>query len=297
VPELPEIQALSERLDAALAGAKLTRFDLFAFSALKTVSPQPDSLIGSEVGSVGRRGKFLLVSFRGPRVLVHLSQGGRVDLERPPKRTKPRGAVARLYFDERPGVLVKEFGKERKVGIWILAEGEEGPLATLGPEPDSPAFARLMIHAEDRRRIHTLLRDQRTVAGIGRGYSDDILHAARISPYASLSSLDETTRTRLLDAIGSTLAEALRAERLRDGGLPTKLGDHFTVHNRAGQPCPACGSDLKRVVYESYEMTYCPNCQTRGRSVGVRGEPDTFRGILAKRRSEGTSGDERRKRG
>ena len=117
---------------------------------------------------------------------MHLSQGGRIDVEAPPKTTKPRGAVVRLRFEGHPSVLVKEFGRERKAGWWVFAEGDEGPLSKLGPEPDSAEFERLVLEGDDARRVHTILRDQRTVAGIGRGYSDDILHRARLSPYASL---------------------------------------------------------------------------------------------------------------
>jgi formamidopyrimidine-DNA glycosylase len=214
---------------------------------------------------VGRRGKFLVWEFGGPRVLVHLSQGGRVDLEDPPKSTKLHGSVVRFRFEDRPSVLVKEFGRERKAGWWVLAEADEGPLAKLGPEPGSPEFGRLVLEGEDGRRVHSILRDQRTVAGIGRGYSDDILHRAKLSPYASLASLEPGQRKELLAAVASVLDEALAAERRRSGGLQTKIGDHFTVHGRYGEPCPVCGDDLRRVSYESHEVTYCPTCQAGGR--------------------------------
>jgi formamidopyrimidine-DNA glycosylase len=219
---------------------------------------------------VGRRGKYLAFELGGPRILVHLSQGGRVDVEDPPKSTKPRGAVVRLRFEDRPSVLVKEFGRERKAGWWVLAEGDDGPLAKLGPEPDDPAFERLVLEGQDGRRVHTILRDQRTVAGIGRGYSDDVLHRAKLSPYAVLGQLDTEQRRELLDAIRTVLADALEAERRRTGGLPTKIGDHFTVHNRYGTPCPVCGDDLRRVSYESHEVAYCPRCQTGGKVLADR---------------------------
>jgi formamidopyrimidine-DNA glycosylase len=165
---------------------------------------------------------------------------------------------------------VKEFGRERKAGWWVLAEGDDGPLAKLGPEADSEAFARLVREGSDPRRVHTILRDQRTVAGIGRGYTDDVLHRARLSPYATLAQLDDAQRAALLEAIRDVLAEALEAERRRTGGLPTKIGDHFTVHNRYGEPCPVCGGDLRRVSYESHEVTYCPTCQTGGKVLADR---------------------------
>jgi formamidopyrimidine-DNA glycosylase len=270
VPELPEVQALAERLHDALRGAKLSGLDPLQFSALKTFDPPADFLIGRTLDAVGRRGKYVLFEFGGPRLAMHLSQGGRVDLEDPPKATKPRGAVLRMRFRDGPSVLVKEFGTERRAGWWVLAEGDDGPLAKLGPEPTEEAFERLVLAGDDARRVHTLLRDQRTVAGIGRGYSDDILHRARLSPYATLASLDDGQRRSLLEVIRAVLDEALDAERRRTGGLPTKLGDHFAVHGRYGTPCPRCGEDLRRVSYESHEVTYCPACQTGGKVLADR---------------------------
>jgi formamidopyrimidine-DNA glycosylase len=270
VPELPEVQALAERLDAAVAGAPFAGAAVLQFSSLKTVSPRPESLVGATLERVSRRGKYLVFEFAGPRLLVHLSQGGRIDVEDPPKKTRPRGAVVRLAFDRRPSILVKEFGRERKAGWWVLAEGDEGPLAKLGAEPDSPEFERFVLASDDARRVHTILRDQRTVSGIGRGYSDDILHRAKLSPFATLAALSNEERRDLLDAVHEILAEALEAERRRAGGLPTKIGDHFTVHGKYGTPCPRCGDDLRRISYESHEVTYCPACQTGGKVLADR---------------------------
>jgi formamidopyrimidine-DNA glycosylase len=264
------MQALAERLEVALGGGRLARVEPLQFSALKTVDPSPDSLVGRPVDHLGRRGKFLVFDFGGPRLLVHLSQGGRVDLEDPPKRTRPRQAVVRLHFDERPAVLVKEFGTERKAGWWVVAPGDEGPLEGLGPEPSDPAFSEFVRHGDDRRRLHSMLRDQRTVAGIGRGNTDDILHRARVSPFATLGGLGAEERERLLDAVADVLAEALEGERAREGGLPTSLGDRFQVHRRHGEPCPRCGGVLQRVSYESYELVYCPPCQTGGKVLADR---------------------------
>lgn len=272
MPELPEMQALAERLDTAVRGAALVAAQPLQFSALKTVVPSPDHLVGSRIDHVGRRGKFLVATFEGGvRLLVHLSQGGRVDLEFPPKDTRPRPAVVRFRFDGgRPAVLVKEFGTERKAGWWVLAPGDEGPIAGLGPEPDSEAFAELVRTSDDRRRVHTILRDQRTVAGIGRGYSDEILHRAQLSPFAALGSLGEEERARLLDATRAALDEGIAAERNRTGGLPAKLSDRWTVHGKYGFPCARCGEDLRRVSYESHEVTYCPRCQTGGKILADR---------------------------
>ncbi len=270
MPELPEVQGLAERLEAAVGGAAFAGAVALQFSALKTVEPGPETLVGRTLEGVTRRGKFCVLEFGGPRLLFHLSQGGRVDLEDPPKQTKPKGAVVRLRFEGRPAVLLKEYGTERKAGWWVLAPGDDGPLAVLGPEPYSDEYAALILEGGDKRRVHTILRDQRTVAGIGRGYSDDILHRAQISPFASLASLSAEERKRLLAATHEILDDALVSEHKRSGGLQTKIGDHFLVHGRYGYPCRRCGGDLRRVSYESHEVTYCPACQTGGKILADR---------------------------
>jgi formamidopyrimidine-DNA glycosylase len=270
VPEQPEIAALAERLGAYVAGRRLTAAVPLQFSALKTVVPGPDSLLGEVVAGVGHRGKYLVFDFTGARLLVHLSQGGRIDVEEPPRTSRPKGAVVRFGFDDTVSILVKEYGTERKAGWWILAAGDDGPLAALGPEAGSPAADEFLRHGDDRRRIHTLLRDQRTIAGVGRGYADDILHRAGLSPYATLAGLAPPERATLVEALHATLAEALVAERRRRGGLPPKLGDHFAVHGRAGLPCPRCGADLRRVSYDSHDVAYCPSCQTGGKILADR---------------------------
>jgi formamidopyrimidine-DNA glycosylase len=270
MPELPEMQALAERLEDTLRGATLDAAIQLQFAALKTYAPPPETVIGRALSSTGRRGKYLLLNFDGPRIAMHLSQGGRMDVESPPKVTKPKGSLARFRFDNGTALLLKEFGTERKAGWWVLNADDEGPMAGLGPEPDDQAFARLIREGDDTRRVHTMFRDQRTVAGIGRGYTDDILHRAQISPYASLASLDATQRERLLSATAEILAEALAGERSRTGGLPPKLGDRFIMHNRAGTPCPRCGEDIRRVSYESHEVCYCPTCQTSGKILADR---------------------------
>jgi formamidopyrimidine-DNA glycosylase len=271
MPELPEIRALSERLDEVSAGGALLGADLLQFSSLKTVMPRASDLSGAMIARVSSIGKYVVIDLEdGRRVLVHLSQGGRVDVETPPKATKPRGAVVRFRIEDRPSILVKEFGKQRKAGWWVLAPGDDGPLAKLGPEVLSAEADALLLTAPDNRRVHTILRDQRTIAGVGRGYSDDILHRAELSPTSQLAKLDDEQRATLVVATHEILTDALEAERRRAGGLPTKIGDHFVVHNRAGQPCPPCGADLRRVSYEDYEVTYCPDCQTGGKVLADR---------------------------
>src|SRR5262249_19364170 len=128
-----------------------------------------------------------------------------------------------------------------------------------------------VLRGDDRRRVHTILRDQRTVSGVGRGYADDALWRARLSPFATLASLDDDQRARLLDAVRGVLADGLALERQRTGGLSQpKLGEHFEVHARSGTACPRCGTGMRRVSYESHEVTYCPACQTGGKVLADR---------------------------
>ena len=270
MPELPEMQALAERLDETFTGDRLKAAAGLQFAALKTVSPGPHELEGELLLGVGRRGKYLIFDFGTNRILVHLSQGGRVDVEIPAKTTRPKQGVVRLAFEERGAILVKEFGTERKAAWWVLSSDDEGPLERLGPEPFSQEFADLVDASDDGRRLHTWLRDQRTVAGIGRGFTDDILHAARLSPFSSMKSLTPDERKRLVDAVGTELQRGLAGERERSGGLPTKLTGRFTVHGHFGDPCPRCGDDLQRVSYESHEIAYCPACQTGGKLLADR---------------------------
>ena len=216
----------------------------------------------------------------GTRVLLHLSQAGRVDAEEPPKTTRPRGAVARFTFgkgDDPDGlaraVLVREHGSKRKASWWVLAPDDDGPLADLGPEAGSPEFEDLIRTSTSGRRLHSELRDQHVVAGIGRGWGDDILHRARLSPFAALGSLGPEERERLVTATNGVLADALTLERTRTGGLSeAKLGGRFAVHGKYGTPCPTpgCRDTLRRVSYESYEMTYCATCQTNGKILADR---------------------------
>jgi formamidopyrimidine-DNA glycosylase len=272
MPEAPQMQALAERLAEAAQGKVLAKVDpLHNFAALKTFDPDPLSLRGRTLVGTGRRGKYLELDFGdGLRVLVHLSQGGRVDVEDPPKATKPKGAVVRFTFEDGPGFLVKEFGTERKAGWWVLGPGDDGPLEKLGPEALSDEFAEVVRTSDDGRRVHTILRDQRSVAGIGRGYTDDILHDAKLSPFASLKSLTPEQREQLIASIHSILAQGLEKERRRTGGLPNKLGDGWIVHKANGQPCPRCGATLHHVSYESHEVVYCPACQTGGKVLADR---------------------------
>jgi formamidopyrimidine-DNA glycosylase len=272
MPEAPQMQALAERVAEWLRDAVFEGYTPLGFSGLKTYEPPPEAVIGARLQRVDRRAKYVSLWFdNGVRIVFHLSQAGRLDFEEPPKKTKPRGSVVRWRFSDDRAILLREHGTERKAGWWVLGQGDDGPLVGLGPEATSEEFASWVRTADDGRRVHTILRDQRTVAGVGRGYADDILHRAQLSPYASMKSLSADERERLLGALHEVLAEGLDRERSRQGGLSqNKLGEHFTVHGKAGVPCPVCGADLKRVSYESHEVVYCPKCQTGGKVLADR---------------------------
>jgi formamidopyrimidine-DNA glycosylase len=266
------MQALAERVEAWLTGAVFEGYDPLGFTGLKTYDPPPEALVGATVVSVSRRAKYVTLHFDNElRVMFHLSQAGRLDFEQPPKTTRPKGSVVRWRFSDDRAVLMREFGTERKAGWWVLGGDDPGPTEKLGPEATSEEFADWFRGSDDGRRIHTILRDQRTVAGVGRGYADDILHRAKLSPYASLKKLTPDERERMLRALQEVLAVGLDQERSRTGGLSAnKLGEHFTVHGKNGLPCPECGADLKRVSYESHEVVYCPTCQTGGKVLADR---------------------------
>jgi formamidopyrimidine-DNA glycosylase len=271
MPELPEMQALSERLAQVMVGQTFAGAQPIQFAGLKTYAVAPESLAGKTITDVSRIGKYVVMTFdSGERMLLHLSQAGRLDIESPAKITRPKQGVVRWTLGDGTGILVKEFGTERKAGWWVLAPGDDGPLERLGPEPGTPEFAELIRTNVENRRIHIILRDQKTVSGMGRGYTDDALWKAKLSPYATFKSLTDADRETLLDAIDFVMTDGLMNERKIEGGYPTKKTKHWMVHNHAGQPCPACETTLERVSFSSYEITYCPTCQTGGKILADR---------------------------
>ena len=277
MPEYPEMQALAERLVEFADGSPMASISILSFSSLASVIPSYDDLIGSRLVSAHARGKYLIVdtekgSAEGVRLVMHMSQAGRLNFENDEKRPKPRGSFARFVFDNSRAVLFREFGTERKAKWWVVAAGEPGPTADLGPNVDSAEARAFILESSDSGRLYTVLRDQRKLAGIGRGYTDDICHRAKVSPFASLKGLSAEQRTVLADAIESVVAEALRDERLRTGGLPDKLGDRFSIHRRVGEQCPeeTCVDTLERVSFSGYELVYCPTCQTDGKQLADR---------------------------
>ena len=271
MPELPELQAHAERLEAAYAGRVLAAFRPLSFTALKTFDPPPEAAAGHPLDHVGRRGKYLLVGFDPLTFVVHLMQGGRLKPDEK-QSAKPRGGLARWVFDDGSALLLTEAGTEKRAGVWVV-DGDpttQPPLDDLGPEADQASPAELAaILGERRGRLHGLLRDQGAVAGLGRRLANEVCHRARLSPFANAAGLDEEEVGRLHRAIGETVAESLEYERSRDE--MSKSADRpGAVHHREGEDCPVCGDEVRAVSYRSYTVNYCPTCQTEGRTLADR---------------------------
>ncbi len=272
---MPEVQAHAERLTAALAGKTLAKFELLNFAALKTFSPAADAAVGHRLVKVGRRAKYLLIEFdNGQTHVVHLMQGGR--LRPDPKRTrKPKLGLARWVFEaEDPdggsveeAWMLTEAGTERKAGVWAV-DGDplpQDPLLGLGPEADLLDRGQLEeLLSAHSRRVHGLLREQRTIAGLGRMLTNEIIYEARLSPFANSSKLTADQLDRLHEAIVSVVARATDHERTLDD-IGKSIDRPSKVHNRSGEPCLDCDDTIRTVEYRRYTVFYCPTAQTDGK--------------------------------
>ncbi len=275
MPELPEVEITARRLDAALRGARIESALAPGINALKTFDPPLSALSDREIESVGRRGKQLVVEISGGLVLlVHLMNAGRLQLY--DKRAGPRDRTSRLLVRVDGGreLRLREFGTKQAAWVKLLrAETLEADevLATLGPEawPEPPADLRPLLEAA--RPLHTMLRDQRVIAGIGRSWVDEILWTARLSPFKRGDDLTEAEAAALRAAVVSVLNGALdHYEQVVHLPIPDKLPLPLQVHRRAGEPCPRCGATVEAVHYEDYVMCYCPAEQTGGRTLKDR---------------------------
>jgi formamidopyrimidine-DNA glycosylase len=266
MPELPEVQAHAERLDAEFAGTALAKFRPITFTALKTAVPAPEVAIDHELVFVGRRGKQLLLDFGTATFVVHLMQGGRLKPDEK-QSAKPRGGVARWVFADGRALLLTEAGTERKAGVWVVSGDPEtqDPLDRLGPDADQVDLDTLRkLLAEHSTRLHGFLRDQHAIAGLGRRLANEICHRARISPFTSTSKLGDDEVDRLIEAIRFCIDESLAYERSR-GDMSSSKDRPGNVHHHKGDPCPVCGDTIRAVEYRAYEVDYCPTCQTGGR--------------------------------
>jgi formamidopyrimidine-DNA glycosylase len=267
VPELPEVQAHAERLADRFAGRVLVRFRPLKFTALRTALPAPDDAYGQPLLGVGRRGKYILLEFESVQFAIHLMQGGRLIVDEK-QSAKPRGGQARFVFDEGPALLLTEQGTERRAGVWCLPHDsalESPPLDVLGPEADTVTAEQMVeLFSKKNQRIHGFLRDQRSIAGLGRRLSNEICHRAKISPFAMTGKLGIGGATKVVDAIRATIDEGLAYERTRTD-MSSSKDRPSDVHARTGDPCPVCGDAVRAVEYSGYTVNYCATCQTDGK--------------------------------
>jgi formamidopyrimidine-DNA glycosylase len=270
MPELPEVEITVRRLHAALCDAPIESARAPGINTLKSFAPPLDALAGRQIDVVRRRGKQIIIEVGGElALLMHLMSAGRLQLfDRP---AGPRDRTSRLLVAIADGreLRLREFGTKQAAWVKLVALdalGEEESLSRLGPEawPDPPVD--LGARLDEPRPLHAALRDQRVIAGIGRSWVDEILWAARLSPFKRGSDLDAEELATLSDAIASTLGGALEHyERTIELPIPDKLPMPLVVHRREGEPCPRCATPLAAVNYEDYVMSYCPSCQTEGR--------------------------------
>ncbi len=269
MPELPEMEIAARRLAAALPGQTIESALAPGINALKTFDPPLHALEGRAFTGVGRRGKLLTLEVEGDLVvLVHLMSAGRIQLQ--PKRASLRDKTSRLLL-RLPGdheLRVREFGTKQRAWVKVLRadelDGDES-LTGLGPEawPDPPPLRELL---DAPRPLHTLLRDQQVITGIGRTWVDEILNVAKLSPFKRGDDLDDDAADALRAATVSELGRVIDAyEAAVELPLPEKYPKPTRIHAHQGEPCPQCGTVLEAVFYEDYVMTYCPHDQTEGR--------------------------------
>jgi formamidopyrimidine-DNA glycosylase len=269
MPELPEVEITARRLDAALRGVEVESVLAPGVNTLKSFDPPLSALEGRAIVGIRRRGKLFLIDFAGDlTAIVHLMSAGRLQLF--DKRAGPRDRTSRLLvrLPEDRELRLREFGTKQAAWVKLVRTedvDDEEMIATMGPEawPDPPPFDELLTGA---RPLHSLLRDQRVIAGIGRSWVDEILWHAKISPFKRGDDLTLEESQELRQQTVATLGAALdHYERVVSLPIPDKLPMPLLVHRHQGEPCPRCGTTLEAVFYEDYVMTYCPTEQTDGR--------------------------------
>ena len=271
MPELPEVEALAAFLTERAVGRVVARVDLAAFSVLKTYDPPVTSLQGLEVTGVSRHGKFLDLDVSGLHLVVHLARAGWLRWSDALSPTPPRigkgPLAARVHLDDGSGFDLTEAGTQKRLAMYVVHSPYDVPgVARLGPDPLGPGFGVSELAAildGSRQQLKGLLRDQSVLAGVGNAYSDEVLHAARLSPFRLGSSLSVAEVEGLYEALQSVLRDAVaRARGLAAGDLKKEKKTAMRVHGRTGLPCPVCGDTVRDVSFADSSLQYCPTCQT-----------------------------------
>lgn len=286
MPELPEVEALAGFLRERAVGRVVAGIEIGTINVLKTYDPQPGALGGLEIESADRHGKFLDLGVGGLHLVFHLARAGWLRWSDAMAKTVIRpgkGPIAlRVRLDDpqvdgdaQPGFDLTEAGTQKKLAVYVVRSPDEVPgIASLGPDPLADGFVRddlAALLAGRRQQVKGLLRDQSVLAGVGNAYSDEVLHVARLSPFAIAASLKEDEVDRLYTALRETLAGAVAAA----SGKPAKeLKDAkragMRVHGRTGRTCPECGDTVREVSFADSSLQYCATCQTGGKVLADR---------------------------
>lgn len=279
MPELPEVEALREFLEGRLTGQEIAHALPAAVSVLKTYDPPLSALDGTTVTAVDRHGKFLDITADGLHLVIHLARAGwlrwRDVLPSGPPRPGKGPLALRVALTGGDGFDLTEAGTTKRLAVYLVRDPAEVPgVARLGPDPLAGTFDRDALAAAlagERRQIKSALRDQTVLAGIGNAYSDEILHAARMSPFRPVANLSDDDLTTLHEALRGTLADAVaRAHGLAAGQLKAEKKSGLRVHGRTGEPCPVCGETIREVSFSDSSLQYCPRCQTGGKILADR---------------------------
>ncbi|MEW1792906.1 Fpg/Nei family DNA glycosylase [Streptomyces niveus] len=281
MPEVPEVEALREFLDGQLVGKEIVRVLPLTINVLKTYDPPLTALEGATVSAIERHGKWLdiVAGDSGLHLAIHLARAGwlRWKDEFPAAPPRPgKGPLAlRTVLAGGDGFDLTEAGTTKRLAVHLVRDPFEVPaIASLGPDPlgdgfDRDALAALL--AGERRQLKGALRDQRLIAGIGNAYSDEILHAAKMSPFKPVHNLTDDEITVLYDAMRTTLTLAIERSRgVAAGRLKAEKKSGLQVHGRAGETCPVCGDTIRSVSFADSSLQYCPTCQTGGKPLADR---------------------------
>ena len=281
MPELPEVEALALDLRGRLEDRAIVKVHIAAFSALKTFDPPLQALEGTLVEDVTRHGKFLDISTSGLHLVMHLARAGWVRWRdevpsTPPKPSTKSPMAARVVLDDQSGLDITEAGTRKSLAMYVVRSPSDVPgIASLGPDPLTDDFTidvlRGILEHAGRSQLKGVLRHQGTIAGIGNAYSDELLHAARMSPFKPANSLSQTELETLYAAIRGVIGDAVdRSRGLAASQLKGEKKSNMAVHGRTGQKCPVCGDLVREVSFADSSLQYCATCQTGGKPLADR---------------------------